>query len=242
MKTKGTVWVLGASSGLGLATAEAFAKDGWLVVAGARSFEGAGSQARGLAENHGSNGNHGNSERTGNQDIQENQFPNVHKLPLDVTDEESANRFVQAALAISSRVDVLCYAAGLLKLGSCEETGTPAYDRVLQTNFIGMTRMVAKVLPVMRGQRSGKLVLFSSLNGLVGTPFQSAYTASKHAIEGYAQCLSMEVRPFGIRVCVVQPGDHQGGEPALSAQYGRSRRGLRLRERIPKRVNDHSPG
>ena len=178
----------GASSGLGLATAKAFAKDGWLVVAGARSFGETGKPAEGLEPGE-----------------------NVHLIPLDVTKEESCEQFIEKALEISSRVDVLCYTAGLLVLGSCEETGWEEYEKVMQTNFLGMTRLVNKTLPLLRKQGQGKIVLFSSLNGLLGIPFQSAYTASKHAIEGYAQCLSMEVRPFGVQVSVVEPGDHRGG-------------------------------
>ena len=193
VKTKGTAWIIGASSGLGLATAQAFAKDGWLVVAGARSF-------------------------TMPEDRQVGEA--YYHLPLDVTDEGSCNAFVREALTLSNRVDVLCYSAGLLSLGSCEETGTDLYERVMSTNFLGMTRMITKVLPVMREQGSGKLFLFSSLNGILGIPFQSAYTASKHAIEGYAQCLAMEVRPFGISVCVVEPGDHQKGSQAYRLKLG----------------------
>lgn len=192
MKTKGTVWVLGASSGLGLATAKAFARNGWLVVAGARSFV----------------------EPQEGQRSLEGPDGRIHSLFLDVTEETSCRGFIQKALKISPRVDVLCYAAGLLMLGSCEETSPDEYARVMQVNFIGMTRMVGMALPMMRAQGGGKLVLFSSLNGLIGVPFQSAYTASKHAIEGYAQCLSMEAKPHGIRVCVVEPGDHQGGSQA----------------------------
>ena len=207
MKTKGTVWILGASSGLGLATAKAFAGDGWLVVAGARSFSGVKTDENETKSGIEENRTDGDAAwATGEQ---------VHLLPVDVTQEDSCNRFVQDALAISERVDVLCYSAGLLILGPCEETGVAEYERVMQTNFLGMTRMVSKVLPIMRKQGEGKMILFSSLNGVLGIPFQSAYTASKHAIEGYAQCLSMEVRPFGVQISVVEPGDHRGG----SQQY-----------------------
>ena len=203
MKTKGTVWLLGASSGLGLATAHAFAEDGWLVVAGARSF----AAPAGATE-------------TGEIANRDTEKKNIHHLPLDVTDEAGCEAFARQALAIASRVDVLCYAAGLLVLGPCEETGAEEYARVMQTNFIGMTRMVAKALPVMRAQKSGKLILFSSLNGVMGIPFQSAYTASKHAIEGYAECLAMEVKPFHVSVCVVEPGDHRGGGQAYRLNAG----------------------
>ena len=74
-----------------------------------------------------------------------------------------------------------------------------------------MVRVNQQVLPLMREKGGGKVVLFSSINGLMGLPFQSAYTASKHAIEGYAECLAQEVTPFGIQVMLIEPGDHRGG-------------------------------
>ena len=180
---KGTVWMVGASSGLGLATARAFAEDGWLVISGARSF---GSESLSV--------------------------DNMMQLHLDVTDPASCQQFAEEALrAGGGRVDAVVYCAALLVLGACEETSSEEYNRVMQTNFIGMTRMVTLALPAMRSQNSGKIILFSSVNGLLGIPFQGAYTASKHAIEGYAECLGMEVGSFGIQVCLVEPGDHRGG-------------------------------
>ncbi len=139
----------------------------------------------------------------------------IHRLPLDVTDEGSVAAFREAALAIAPRVDALVQCAGMLVLASCEETSLDEYRRVMETNFLGMARMNQAVLPLMRDAKNGRIVLFSSINGLMGVPFQSAYAASKHAIEGYAECLAMETRPFGIRVCLVEPGDHRSG----SAQY-----------------------
>ena len=180
-KTK-TVWITGGSSGLGLATAKAFAEAGWQVIAGARSF---------TEEKQAEDG--------------------IIRLRLDVTDAESCRSFAEKALALSARVDALVCAAAVLVLGACENTTPEEYSRVMNTNFVGLTRMVQHALPVMRQQQSGRIVLFSSINGLLGIPFQSAYTASKHAIEGYAECLAMETRRFGIRVCLVEPGDHRGG-------------------------------
>ncbi|NLO86343.1 MAG: SDR family oxidoreductase [Clostridiales bacterium] len=182
---KGTVWVLGASSGLGLATAQAFAASGWLVIGGARSFE--------------------------CRDLDREDKLGFICLPLDVTNEESCDRFVRQAFEWSEQVDILVSCAAMLMLGSCEMTSTDEYTRIMETNFIGTVRMVQMVLPHMRKKRNGKIILFSSINGLLGIPFQSAYTASKHAIEGFAECLAMEVKPFGIGVCVVEPGDHSGG-------------------------------
>lgn len=108
-------------------------------------------------------------------------------------------------------MDALVCGAAVLVLGSCEKTGADEYNRVLDTNFTGAARMVSLALPYMRAQGSGRIVLFSSINGLLGIPFQSAYTASKHALEGYAECLAMETAPWGVQVCLVEPGDHRGG-------------------------------
>lgn len=183
MQQKGMVWVIGASGGLGRATAQAFAQNGWSVIAGARSFA-AGTSPLGEG---------------------------VTVLPLDVTNDESCTAFTEKALGMENRVDVLVCAAAQLVLGSCENTTVDELDKLLNVNVLGTVRMIQRALPLMRTQKSGKIILFSSINGLLGIPFQSAYTASKHALEGYAECLAMETEPFGIQVCLVEPGDHRGG-------------------------------
>lgn len=139
------------------------------------------------------------------------QGENIHCLPLDVTNEESCASFAKEAFQISPRVDALICAAAILILGSCEMTSPEEYLRVMNTNFIGIHRIVRQVLPAMREAHAGKILFFSSINGLMGIPFQSAYTASKHAIEGYAECLQMELVPYGIQVGLIEPGDHRGG-------------------------------
>ncbi len=181
MNHQKTVWITGASSGLGLHTAMAFRDDGWQVIAGARSF-----------------GDHPNA------------IENVTCLPLDVTSEDSVRAFCEKASAIAMP-DALVQCAGMLVLGSCEETETEEFRKVIDTNYLGMVRMNRAVLPLMRKNGGGKIVMFSSINGLMGIPFQSAYTASKHAIEGYAECLALEVKPFNIQVMLVEPGDHRSG-------------------------------
>ena len=178
------VWVTGASSGLGLATARAIAAAGHTVIAGARSF--------------------GNGKA----------IAGCHCLPLDVTSDESASAFKEAALRTSAKVDALVQCAGILTLGSCEETSVEEYRRVLETNFLGMVRMNALAMPVMRANGGGRIILFSSINGLLGIPFQSAYTAAKHAVEGWAECLMIEAKRFNIQVCLVEPGDHRSGSDA----------------------------
>ena len=106
----------------------------------------------------------------------------MYCLPLDVTSDESAAAFAEKALSVSSQVDALVQAAGILMLGSCEETTVDEYLRVMETDFLGMVRMNGVVLPVMRRQGCGRIVMLSSINGLLGIPFQSAYTAAKHAV------------------------------------------------------------
>ncbi len=190
-----TVWVTGGSSGLGLHTAAALRRDGWQVIAGARSF--------------------------GDETAEDGTI----RLPLDVTREESVKEFCRRAAQIALP-DALIQCAGILVLGSCEETETEEFRKVIDTNYLGMVRMNREVLPLMRKRGGGKIVLFSSINGLLGIPFQSAYTASKHAIEGYAECLALEVKPFGIQVMLVEPGDHRSGSdkyrPHAAAMNGHS--------------------
>ena len=178
------VWITGASSGLGLHTAQALARRGFQVVAGARSF-GQGKQAEGC-----------------------------HCLPLDVTNEESMDRFVADALGYAGPPDALVNCAGMLILGACESYQLPELRQVMETNFFGQAAMISRVMPLMRERGRGRIVNFSSINGLLGIPFEGAYTASKHAVEGYSECLALEARPFGIEVMLVEPGDHRSGSRA----------------------------
>ena len=182
------VWVSGASSGLGLHTACQLTQAGMTVVAGARSYR----EKEGEAEN-------------------------GYRLYLDVRDEASMDRFVRQALSLYGPPDVLCCCAGVLVLGACEDYSAAELRDVMETNFYGQALMIKRALPLMRANGGGKIVLFSSVNGLLAVPYQGAYTASKHAVEGFAEALRMETSPFGISVCVVEPGDHRSG----SAKYRR---------------------
>ena len=137
----------------------------------------------------------------------------MYCFPLDVTNDASIRAFVEHAKQISGSVDCLVHCAGILMLGACEETTLEEYSKVMNTDFFGMVRMNQAVLPLMRAQGKGKIIMFSSINGLLGIPFQSAYTAAKHAVEGYAECLQMEVQDFGIQVCLVEPFSLRGSFP-----------------------------
>ena len=180
-----TVWVAGASSGLGRAAAEALAADGHTVYAGARSF------ARGKEPPAG-----------------------CRALALDVKDAASVREAAETILREQGRIDALVCCAATFTMAPLEELPPETLADTMQVNVLGMARCVQAVLPAMRSQGGGHIVLFSSLNGLFSIPFQGAYSATKHAIEAYAEALSQETARFGIRVTVVEPGDCRGGSQA----------------------------
>ena len=110
-----------------------------------------------------------------------------------------------------SHIDVLINNAGFGISGAVEFTGTEEAQRQLDVNFFGMVRMNRQVLPVMRKQGYGRIVNLSSVAGAIPIPFQTYYSASKAAINSYTMALANEVKPFGIQVCCVQPGDIRTG-------------------------------
>lgn len=130
----------------------------------------------------------------------------MHLERLDITDESSARDAVDGAVERFGRVDVLVNNAGNFFAGFFE-TFTPEQFRAqIETNFFGPVNVTRAVLPVLRAQRSGHIVTISSLAGIVGHEFNSAYAASKFALEGWAEALAEEVAPFGIGTTIVNPG------------------------------------
>ena len=99
-------------------------------------------------------------------------------------------------------------------MSACEDRDPAVLTRMLDTDFVGMARVVRAALPHMRAQGGGRIVNFSSLNGLFAIPFQGAYTACKHAVEGWSEALRMETAPFGISVTLIEPGDCRWGSRA----------------------------
>ena len=128
-------------------------------------------------------------------------------LAGDVRDEASVQECVSRVLREAGRIDVLVSCAGIVVAGSAEEMLPDEILDQVQTNLLGFMRMCRAVLPGMRARRAGRVIAVGSLAGLMGLPFQSAYSASKYGIEGYAESLQMEVQEFGIRVVIVDPGD-----------------------------------
>jgi NAD(P)-dependent dehydrogenase (short-subunit alcohol dehydrogenase family) len=127
-------------------------------------------------------------------------------VELDITSIASAQAAVEAALDRFHRIDVLVNNAGNFYAGFFEELSPDQMRAQIETNLFGPMNVTRAVLPVMRRQRSGKVVSISSTAGIVGQAFCSAYAASKFGVEGWMESLRFEVEPFGIHTTIVEPG------------------------------------
>ncbi|MBI5506314.1 MAG: SDR family oxidoreductase [Deltaproteobacteria bacterium] len=173
------VLITGCSSGIGREAARVFAERGDAVYATMRDVAKAGDLAG---------------------------TTNVSVLALDVVDGDSVNAAVAEILKRSGRIDVVVNNAGVDAFGAFENVYEDEIRRVMETNFYGALRVTRACLPAMRAQRSGTVVMVTSLGAVIPTPGETAYAASKRALEGAAEVLSYEVARWGIRVCIVQPG------------------------------------
>ncbi len=135
----------------------------------------------------------------------------IRMLQLDVCSEESVRDAVNRVLEAEGRIDVLINNAGMGIAGSVEDTSPEEVFKQFDANFFGMHRMIREVLPAMRKQGKGLIVNISSVAAVFPIPYQSMYVASKAAIEGMSGCLRNELRPFGIKVALVEPGDTKTG-------------------------------
>jgi NAD(P)-dependent dehydrogenase (short-subunit alcohol dehydrogenase family) len=177
MNDKKVALVTGVSSGIGQATAALLARRGFRVFGTMRKP----------------------SETDG-------RFPYVEVVRLDVRDEESVRACTQRVLDQAGRIDALVNNAGYTLVGSLEETSIAEAKEVFETNFFGVLRASQAVLPIMREQGYGRIANIGSVVGFLPSPYQGIYGASKHALEGYSESLDHEVRQFGIRVSVIEPG------------------------------------
>jgi len=126
---------------------------------------------------------------------------------MDVDDEASVQAGVSEVIDRHGRIDALVAAAGWGLAGAVEHTKVEEAHAQFQTNFWGAVRTVQAVLPQMRVDSGGRIVLVSSIGGVIGIPFQAFYSASKFALEGLAEAMAYEVEPFGIKVTLVEPGN-----------------------------------
>jgi NAD(P)-dependent dehydrogenase (short-subunit alcohol dehydrogenase family) len=172
------VLITGCSSGIGQATAELLARDGWTVYATARKPE-----------------TLSDLERAG-----------CRTLTLDVTDETSMTAAVNAVAQAEGAVGVLINNAGYSQSGAVESVPMEQVRRQFETNVFGLVRMCQLVLPGMREQRWGRIVNLSSMGGRLTFPGGGMYHATKYAVEAISDALRFEVRGFGVGVIVVEPG------------------------------------
>jgi len=177
------VWfITGAGSGIGAATARAAVKAGDRVVATGRNLD---KVRKALGDIAGES---------------------VAFIALDVTSEAQAQAAVEAAVNAFGRIDVLVDSAGYSLLGNFEELDTEDIQSLMATNFYGVMFVMRAVMPVMRKQRSGRIINISSLAGVIGFKHCGAYSAAKFAVEGLSQAVAQEVEPFGILITTVAPG------------------------------------
>jgi NAD(P)-dependent dehydrogenase (short-subunit alcohol dehydrogenase family) len=176
--------VTGSSSGIGLATSLALARNGYLTCATMRNL----------------------AKRDSIQSIAEKQHLPIITVQLDVTDENSVKNAIQSILSESGRIDLLVNNAGYGLTGAFEDIGIDEIKALYETNLFGVIRVTQAVLPTMRKQGSGRIINISSGAGRIGYPGGSAYVSSKFALEGLSESMAYEIEQFGIRTVLVEPG------------------------------------
>lgn len=194
------VLVVGASSGIGRACATHLARSGYAVYATSRRAPA--DLAASLREVVSSDAR-------------------LQALTMDVDNDASVRAAVAAVLATASRIDAVVHCAGFGIGGAVEDTDDDEARRIVETNVLGALRVCRAVLPVLRDRRAGKLLIVSSIGGRIALPFQGLYSATKFALEGLCESLSMEARPHGVDVVLIEPGDFR---TAFTDRRERSRR------------------
>ncbi len=173
------VLITGASSGIGKATAEKLLEEGYIVYGSARKTE------------------------------ELESIKGIRALKLDMTDYASLEKAVEKVIHEQNRIDVLFNNAGYGQYGSVEETPIEDAKYQFDVNLFGLARLTQLVLPHMRKQKSGTIINTSSMGGKIYTPLGAWYHATKHALEGWSDCLRLEVKSFGIDVVIIEPGGIQ---------------------------------
>ena len=197
-----TALVTGCSSGIGLETALALARDGYRTLAGMRD-------ASRSAALEGAAGKEGLG---------------IEVVGMDVDSEES---IVSAVGRAGGRLDVLVNNAGYMEFGCVEDVPVALFRKQFETNFFGIVRTIQEAAPIMRRQGSGRIVNVSSVVGRMGLPGSAAYVSTKFALEGLSECLRYELGQFGIGTTLIEPGVVKTGfidsmnvsEPASDPKY-----------------------
>ena len=178
------VFLTGGSSGIGRATAELFAENGYTVFAASR-----------------------------NPPDEVRRFPGggeIRPITLDVRDQLSVDAAIETALS-QADVGIVINCAGIGIACAAEDFPPDAVTGLMETNFNGVLRVNSRILPHLRKRGCGLCVIIGSMAGVFPIPFQSHYSASKAALDSYAAALRMELRAYGVNVCLVMPGDTNTG-------------------------------
>lgn len=178
VKTAKVALVTGASSGIGMKTAQMLQLEGWSVWCAARSLD----------------------------KMESLKQKGMHTLFLDLTDEGSAEKCVRTVWETEGRIDVLVNNAGYGQYGPVETVDISEARRQLEVNLLGLAKMVQLVMPIMRQQNSGRIINVSSMAGKMYTRFGAWYHASKFALEGFSDCLRVEAKQWGVKVILIEPG------------------------------------
>lgn len=175
------MWITGASSGIGAALAEAFAREGATLILSARR-EAELEQVAAACEG----------------------APFV--LPLDLAQPESFPPLVDAVLQRFGHVDIVVHSGGISQRALVKDTVLDVDRRLMEVNYFGAVALTKAVLPAMLAAKRGHFVVVSSVMGKIGTPLRSAYAASKHALHGFFDCLRAETTDDGLSVTLICPG------------------------------------
>lgn len=178
--------VTGSSSGFGLLVSVALAREGYQVIASMRNMQ--------------------NKEMLATVASEAGVYDRIEVVSLDVTDFAAVESVMHDVINRYGRIDVLVNNAGFATGGFVEELSLEEWERQFATNFFGLVAVTKAVLPIMRTQRSGKIINISSISGRVGFPAMGPYVASKFAVEGFSESLRLEMLPYGVYVVLIEPG------------------------------------
>ena len=176
--------VTGSSSGIGLETALALARDGYRTFASMRDIAKAGEL----------------------EHAAKRENLSVTVIHLDVNDDRSVDSAINQVISECKRIDVLVNNAGYGQFGCTEDVTLDEFKEQFETNFFSIVNIIHRIAPIMREQQSGIIVNISSVAGRIGLPGSSAYISSKFALEGLSECLRYELGQFGIKIAIIEPG------------------------------------
>jgi short-subunit dehydrogenase len=178
MKNQKTVLVTGASSGIGKSIAKQLLKENYQVFVAARRLD----QMQDLVQ------------------------MGATAIKMDITSETDIKSAMEQIKSSAEGVDILINNAGYAIYGAVEDTSIEDARRQFEVNIFGLAAVTQAVLPYMRGKKAGTIINMSSMGGKIYTPLGAWYHATKHALEGWSDCLRLELQPFGIDVVIIEPG------------------------------------